>query len=157
MENTPGTSASVSGRIPRDADTGRKAPALHPIRILLVEDDPEAADLVRIGLNEDSADPINVEWSPTIAYAINRLSEPGIDAILLDLGMPELTGYLSFSVIEAAADPVIPVVILTADERPHVRQLAMARGASDYLVKGQSTPRQLRQTLRQAVQSNWLI
>jgi DNA-binding response OmpR family regulator len=157
MENDGGTTA-IGGAMPAGlADLKAGGEGLHPIRVLLIEDNEEAAVLVRIGLNEDPADPIHVEWSRTIVDGINRLKEPGIDAILLDLGMPELTGYMSFSVIEAAADPVIPVVVLTGDERPHVRALALERGASDYLLKGRSTSLQVRQTLRREVQKNWLV
>jgi glutamate dehydrogenase (NAD(P)+) len=157
MENDGGVMA-MRGAISAGPDDRKGGGVgLHPIRVLLIEDNEEAAVLVRIGLVEDPADPMEVEWSRTIVEGINRLKEPGIDAILLDLGMPELTGYLSFSVIEAAADPVIPVVVLTGDERPHVRALALERGASDFLLKGRSTARHVRETLRREVQKNWLV
>jgi DNA-binding response OmpR family regulator len=135
----------------------KKRAAATPIQVLLVEDDPDSAELMRIGLLEDSTDPFQVEWSPNLFNAMKRLTEPGIDAILLDLGMPELKGRLSYVAIEAAADPIIPVVILTGDDRSQIRRLTMERGASDFLVKGQSTARELRQTVRQAVQSNWVV
>ena len=134
-----------------------KRAAATPIQVLLVEDDPDSAELMRIGLLADSTDPFQVEWSPNLSDAMKRLTEPGIDAILLDLGMPELKGRLSYVAIEAAADPEIPVVILTGDDRSHVRRLTMERGASNFLVKGQTNASELRQTLRQAVQSNWVV
>jgi len=145
---------SVCGPIP---DRQRGALTLHPIRVLLIEDDPDAAELLRIGLTQDPADPIGVEWSATITDAIKMLRESDVDAILLDLGMPELSGFLTFGAIEAAADPVIPVIVYTADESVITREAAMARGAVDYLVKGETNPRDLRRKLRQAVQSNWMI
>jgi PleD family two-component response regulator len=150
---------TLSARAPisREARDRKGSAVLHPIQILMIEDDPDAAELLRIGLTQDPADPIRVEWSPTISYAMTRLTESGVDAILLDLGMPELNGFMSFGAIEAAADPVIPVIIYTADESRETREAAMARGAVDYLVKGEITPRQIRQKIRQAVQSNWLI
>jgi CheY-like chemotaxis protein len=150
-------SPSVRVPISRDVRDRKCSSALYPIQVLLIEDDPDAAELLRIGLTQDPADPIRVEWSPTISYAMKRLTESGVDAILLDLGMPELSGYMSFGAIEAAADPVIPVIVYTADQSRDSREAAMARGAVDYLVKGESTPLQIRQKLRQAVQSNWLI
>ena len=153
MEDARST-ASIYGSTP---DGQQGAASLHPIRVLLVEDDPDAAELLRIGLTQDPADPIGVEWSPTITDAMERLKEPDVDAILLDLGMPELSGFLTFGAIEAAADPVIPVIVYTADESVVSREAAMARGAVDYLVKGETNPRELRRKLRQAVQSNWMI
>jgi DNA-binding response OmpR family regulator len=121
----------------------------------LVEDDAEAAELVQIGLSEDSTDPFRVEWSQNLISAMNRLVDPGVDVILLDLGLPELTGYRTYRAIEAAADHRVPVVILTSDERVNIRQVTLEFGASDYLLKGQSTPGQLRRSLRNAVHRGW--
>jgi len=142
--------APVWKTIPHDLDPKQPAPAARPIHVLLVEDDPDAAALVRLGL-EDSSSPFRVEWSPNLLGAKSRLTKPGVDAVLLDLGLPELKGSLSYRAIEAAADQQTPVVILTSDDRPNVRRLTMAWGASDFLVKGQSTPSQLKTALYKAV------
>lgn len=151
MEDT--CTAPARKRIPFDLDPAQQVTeAPRPIRVLLVEDDPDAVELVRIGL-EDSTDEFRVEWSPSLTGAMNRLAKRGVDAILLDLGLPELTGYGTYRAIEAASVPRTPIVVLTADERAHVRELSMASGASDYLVKGQTTPVHLKRALRKAVKS----
>jgi CheY-like chemotaxis protein len=154
MELTCAT-ASVCEMTPLDLDPRQGSGVARPIQVLLVEDDPEAAELVRIGLFEDDTDPFRVEWTANLIEAMNRLVDPGIDVILLDLGLPELTGYRSYRAIEAAADHRIPVVILTSDDRPNIRQITMEFGASDFLLKGQSTPTQLRHALRSAVKRGW--
>jgi len=74
-----------------------------PIQVLLVEDDPDAAELVRMTL-EDCVDPFRVEWCRGLIEALRRLLEPGIDVILLDLGLPELRGHRSYCAIETAID-----------------------------------------------------
>ena len=124
-----------------------------PIRVLLVEDNEEAAALVQFWLAEDESDPIHVEWTKTVLDAMTRLAQPGIQVVLLDLGMPELSGHRSFRAIESVAGETVPVVILTADEGHVSRDLTLGFGASDYLVKHQTSPAQLRQALRNAVRN----
>jgi DNA-binding response OmpR family regulator len=121
------------------------------IQVLLVEDNREAADLVQIYLTEDEADRFRVEWTPNLRAAMSRLAEPGIDVILLDLGLPELKGYRSYRAIEAAAGEKLPVVILTSDDSSSSRDLTLGSGAAGYLLKHKSSPAQLRQALRNAV------
>jgi CheY-like chemotaxis protein len=80
---------------------------------------------------------------------IKILSKPGIDIILLDLGLPELDGYKSHTAISRSA-PHILIVILTTDERPVSRELTLSAGAADYLVKGEVSDYELRRAIRVA-------
>jgi DNA-binding response OmpR family regulator len=122
-----------------------------PVQVLLVEDNPEAAWLVEISLKADQGQQFRVEWSQNLLEAMTRLTKPGIEVILLDLGLPELNGYKSFRAIEAAGDSKVPVVILTSDDRSVSRDLTMGFGASDYLLKNRISPDQLRQALLNAI------
>jgi DNA-binding response OmpR family regulator len=122
-----------------------------PIQVLLVEDSAEAADLVRAYLAEDGANPFRVEWVCNLVDAMARLSQPDLDVVLLDLGLPELSSYKSYRAIDAAAGPRLPVVILTSDDRSVSRDLTLGFGASDYLLKQESSPTRLKQALRNAV------
>jgi DNA-binding response OmpR family regulator len=122
-----------------------------PVQVLLVEDNEEAAWLVQICLTQGEGEQFRVEWSQNLLEAMTRLAQPGIEVVLLDLGLPELTGYRSFRAIEAAADGKVPVVILTSDERSVSRDLTMGCGASDYLMKNRISPEQLRQALLDAI------
>jgi DNA-binding response OmpR family regulator len=122
-----------------------------PIHVLLIEDDPEAAELVRIRLSTDADRTFNVEWRRSLLDGMGRLVDPGIDIVLLDLGMPELRGYQSYQAIALVAGTNIPIVILTADDSRLTRDLIMEFGAADYLVKSQCTPDQLMQALHKAL------
>jgi DNA-binding response OmpR family regulator len=122
-----------------------------PIQVLLIEDEEEAAELVQIRLTEQENEQFRVEWSPNLREAMDRLQQPGIDVILLDLGMPELSGYKSYRAVRASAGRKVPIVIWTADDRSVSRDLTLGFGAADYLVKQQSSPARLRQALRNAV------
>jgi DNA-binding response OmpR family regulator len=121
-----------------------------PIQVLVVEDDADAAALLQVHLMEED-DPFSVEWSQNLIDAVNRLARPGIDVIVLDLGLPELSGYKSYRVIEAASGYKLPVVIFTSDDSNVSKDLTLGLGAAGYLLKQKSSAAQLRQALRNAV------
>lgn len=122
-----------------------------PITVLLIEDNPDQADLVKHDLSAEGDTGYRVEWVPTLLDGMKCLAEPGIDVVLLDLGLPELEGYKSHTAIRRSA-PQVPIVILTADERAVSRELTLSAGAADYLIKGEISGLQLRQSLRAALQ-----
>jgi two-component system, OmpR family, catabolic regulation response regulator CreB len=122
-----------------------------PIQVLLVEDSAEAAELVQVYLMDDESKTFRVEWACNLVDAMKRLAQPGLDVVLLDLGLPELNSYKSYRAIDVAAGPRIPVVILTSDDRSVSRDLTLGFGASDYLLKQESSPARLKQALRSAV------
>lgn len=96
----------------------------HRIRVLHIEDNPEQAMLIRMQLTANETDPFSVEWIPTVLEGTQRASKPGVDVVLLDLGMPELVGHRTHTAIRAAS-PDVPIVILTGDDRSISRELAM--------------------------------
>jgi len=125
------------------------------IHVLLVEDDAEMADLVKINLRRSMDDDPNpsfdIAWAASLVEATIRLGQPGIDVVLLDLGLPELKGYKTYRVIQSASGYVVPVVILTSDERSISRDLTLGFGAAAYLLKRQSSTAQLKHALLDAV------
>jgi CheY-like chemotaxis protein len=121
-----------------------------PIRVLHIEDDPEHADLVNRWLTGDSLRTFNVEWVSELLQALERLAKPGVDVILLDLGMPELGGYKSHVAVRAVA-PNAPVVILTSDHRETSREFSLLAGVAGYLVKDRTSPGELRRAIRRAL------
>ncbi len=122
-----------------------------PVQVLLVEDSEEAAYLVQECLQGPAGDRFRVEWTQTVLEAMARLALPGVEVVLLDLGLPELNGYRSFRAIDAAANCKVPVVILTSDDRSLSRDLTVGCGASDYLIKDRISPEQLRESLLAAI------
>lgn len=123
-----------------------------PIQVLLVEDNEEAAWLVRIYLTENQHGQFRVEWTQNLLQAMERLAQPGVEIVLLDLGLPELNGYRTFRAVEAATGGKVPIVILTSDDRALSRELTMGFGASEYLLKHRMSPDQLRQAILEAIQ-----
>jgi DNA-binding response OmpR family regulator len=122
-----------------------------PIQVLLVEDSPEAAWLVQATLQERQGEQFQVEWAETLYQGMKRLAVPGIEVVLLDLGLPELDGYRSFRAIQSAMGRKVPVVILTSDDRVLSKDLTLGYGAYDYLIKDRVSPFQLRASLSNAI------
>ena len=119
-----------------------------PIRVLVVEDDAETADLLHCHLTEEGDELFLPEWASGLVEAVIRLGQPGIDVVLLDLGLPESNGYRTYRTIKSLAGWALPVVIFTADDRSVSRD--RTAGADDYLLKQENSPAQLRQALRKA-------
>lgn len=122
-----------------------------PVQVLLIEDDEEAADLVQMGLMDSTDGHFRSEWSRNLVEALKRLAHPGIDVIVLDLGLPESSGCLSYRAIDAAAKHRLPIVIFTSDDRSESRTATLKLGASDYLLKQENSTSQLRRALRGAL------
>lgn len=105
--------------------------------LLVVDDHPIVregmAALLRHGLEGAS-----VHQAPALAEALHLLSrQPAISAVLLDLGLPGQSGVSAVSALRSS-HPALPVVVLSASERPDDVRRAMAAGARGYIPK--STP-----------------
>ena len=67
-----------------------------PTRILLVEDNPGDARLIREMLAEAEVQDFTVEWVTRLADGLERLDQDQIDLVLLDLGLPDSRGLDTF-------------------------------------------------------------
>jgi len=105
------------------------------IRLLLVEDNPGDADLVREMLDSTSEAKFELSHVDRLADGLALLAGGGFDAVLLDLGLPDSTGLVTFYGLHAAV-PWIPVVVLTGSLDSETGIQAVAAGAQDFLVKG---------------------
>jgi DNA-binding NtrC family response regulator len=127
-----------------------------PIKVLLVEDDPEQAHLLQEMLNIGQLAPLRVEHADCLSTALKRLAQIDIDVILLDLSLPDSWGCDTFSKVHVQA-PDVPIVVLSglSAEIPAVR--AVQNDALDYLVKGQVDVNLLMQAIRRAIESEWAM
>jgi CheY-like chemotaxis protein len=122
-----------------------------PIKVLLVEDDPDAAAYTTAQVSQDQGDIFQVEWKSNLLNAIGRLAKPGVDVVLLDLGMPDLSGYKTHRAIKSAVPKAVPIVILTADDSKDSQDIAKLQGAANYLIKHCTSSVELRKALYEAV------
>ncbi|MGB8992760.1 MAG: PAS domain S-box protein [Desulfobaccales bacterium] len=122
-----------------------------PIKILLVEDNPGDARLIREMLAEAETGSFTIEWVPRLSDGLERLSQGEIDLVLLDLGLPDSQGLDTFSQAYAHA-PEIPFVLLTGLDDETLALSAVRQGAQDYLVKGETDGNALFRAIRYAAE-----
>lgn len=103
-------------------------------KVLLVEDNPGDARLIRESLAETKGDPFDLEIADRLAPALRRLSNGGIDALLLDLGLPDSKGQETFDQAKAQA-PTVPIIVLTGLGDEAVALKMVQDGAQDYVAK----------------------
>jgi diguanylate cyclase (GGDEF)-like protein/PAS domain S-box-containing protein len=104
--------------------------------VLLVEDNPGDARLLREMFNEQGAHDTELMHVECMSDAEKHLSEHAVDIILLDLGLPDAQGLEAVRRARVAA-PRVPLVVLTGLDDEALAAQAMQEGAQDYLVKGQ--------------------
>lgn len=121
------------------------------LKVLLVEDNPGDALLVREALSESAPTTLRLEHADSLSAASARLERDGIDVVLLDLSLPDSAGLNGFAKLRAKA-PALPIVLLTGLDDERLAAEAIARGAQDYQIKGQVTGQMLSSILRYAVQ-----
>src|ERR1035441_9035179 len=91
------------------------------ISVLIIEDNPGDARLVQEALKGTSDPAYRVEWVDRLSSGLARLADGGIDAVLLDLGLPDSQGLAALPLIRDLA-PQLPVVVLSG---ANDEQLAM--------------------------------
>ncbi|MFG0330337.1 MAG: PAS domain S-box protein [Phycisphaerales bacterium] len=121
-------------------------------RILLIEDNPADARLIRAFLDEIATDCAELTHVTSIEDAETIVREHGWPhVILLDLGLPGSRGLETFrqaSRLHAQA----PIVVLSGLDDEEVALEAVHSGAQDYLVKGRVSAEMVWRTIRYAIE-----
>ncbi|MBV7535395.1 response regulator transcription factor [Duganella sp. sic0402] len=116
---------------------------MNPVdRILLVEDDPRLAEMLTEYLGQSG---FRVTHAPTGRAAMDHIAGAGIDAVILDLMLPDMDGLDVCRQLRATSD--VPVLMLTARGDAIDRIVGLEIGADDYLPKP-FEPRELLARLR---------
>lgn len=101
------------------------------MRILLVEDDPQLGDGLTVGLRQSG---FAVDWVRDGQAADHALAVETFDLVVLDLGLPRLSGMEVLNRLRARGQE-LPVLILTARDATGDKVAGLDAGADDYLVK----------------------
>jgi len=120
-------------------------------RVMLVEDSPADARLVREALAEHPAFSFQVAHFLRIEQALKFLERDVVDVALLDFQLPDVDDLDGLTRLVAAA-PNLPVVMLTGMDDEELGLRLVQHGAQDYLVKGSVDGAMLVRTLRQAIE-----
>lgn len=129
-------SGAVQGRLAIDAAASLpRMPALQGLRVLAVDDDPDALQLVREILESTGAE---VTVASGAVEALRLIGELRPTALVADLAMPHMDGIALIARVRASEDPAIRDVralALTAYARPEDRARALHAGFTAHLAK----------------------
>jgi len=126
-----------------------------PTHVLLIEDNPGDADLVRLRLVECKS-AVDVNCAGRLSDGLASLAKDVPSVVLLDLNLPDSRGAETFrKVLEQA--PNVPVVILSGQDDEALALKALHQGVQDYLLKGSLTSAGLDRALRYAVERQALL
>jgi diguanylate cyclase (GGDEF)-like protein/PAS domain S-box-containing protein len=105
-----------------------------PYRILLIDQDSADAEMVRAALGRRAEPRYSLESVGLLSAGIERLKEGQIDAVLLDLFLPDCQGLETFERLWQVA-PDLPILIVCRPGDESLAMRALERGAQDYLLK----------------------
>ena len=119
---------------PAAAPRSEELPGLHGLRILLVDDEPDALEVVSTALEEMGAEVASV---PSAADALAALHRSGADVLVADIGMPEEDGYSLIQKIRNLEGDLgrLPAIALTAYAGEADRRRALDAGFQIHLPK----------------------
>jgi signal transduction histidine kinase len=105
------------------------------VKLLLIEDSPDDAAVIREALSEASDAHYEMEWANRLSAGLEALTRQAFDLVLVDLDLPDSQG-LDTVVRAHTHAPSVPLIVLTARDDQALAVQALQRGAQDYLVKG---------------------
>src|SRR6476660_2756250 len=104
-------------------------------KVLLIEDNPGDARLIREMLSEEPESPFSLHTADRLQHGLEQLSAGETVLVLLDLSLPDSFGLETFAKVYAHS-PTVPIIVLTGNDDQTVALRAVKGGAQDYLVKG---------------------
>ena len=116
-------------------------------RVLVYEDNVMDANLIRRFLQANGVQSSNIVTTDVMLNAMDVLSKEKVDLCLTDYYLAQNTG---FDLMDEAKrrDINVPFIMLTAIEDPSLDEGALARGAYDFIIKGDMTVEGLERTIR---------
>lgn len=126
-----------------------------PNYVLVIEDNPGDADLVKLRLVESKSD-VDVSCVTRLADGLRSLGQEPPSVVLLDLNLPDSYGADTFRRVLTQA-PGVPVVVLSGQDDEELAVKAVHQGVQDYLVKGDFDSKQLARAIRYAVERQSLL
>jgi CheY-like chemotaxis protein len=133
-----GRGAATAGAVREPAPVGTAdgpAASLEGVRVLVVDDDADARELVRYILASQRAE---VTAAGTVARALEVMRSQAVDVLVSDLAMPEGDGYDLIRAVRELPPQYggrVPAVALSALVRPVERERALAAGYDVHLPK----------------------
>ncbi len=121
------------------------------ISVLIIEDNPGDARLIKEMLKESTQYNINLIEHGTLSKGLEELIKNEIEVILLDLNLPDCSGLNTISIIHEKVKN-IPIIILTGRDDELLAIQSLKLGIQDYLVKGKIDPILLERSIMYAIE-----
>jgi len=108
------------------------------IKVLLIEDEKEVAELYRLKLSLDGYEVITAENGEE---GLERAFSEKPDLIFLDIKMPKMDGFEALKKLRSNEKTKnVPILILSNFDEQELIEKGMTLGANEYLIKSQFTP-----------------
>jgi len=127
-----------------------------PINVLLVDRDEDTLDELEAGLSVSHAGVLQLEWVGELSQALARLTQGGLDAVLLTLDLPDSEGMVTFERAYAFA-PDVPILVMANEADEEEAFSTVQAGAQDYLVKNEVGPSLIVRSVRHAIERHRLF
>ena len=118
--------------------------------ILLIEDSPADKAMIE-GFLAESGIRYELYHTETLYEGTNLLQKTNIEIVLLDLNLPDSSGFKTLTTYMERA-PQVPVIVVTAINNEIIGNQSVKAGAQDFLIKGQLDSRQFGRSLRYSLQ-----
>ena len=119
------------------------------IRVLIVEDNPGDAALIRRSLRSVKSREFQISHANRLSSALEYIHR-SLDVVLLDLNLPDSNDLETLQRLRAS-EPHLPIIVVTGIEDRRKAVEALANGAQDYLVKGHADGRLLERAILRCV------
>lgn len=126
-------------------------PTTRELNLLLVEDNPGDASLVRAYLAENLSHACAVTHVTSLAAAVEHLKSSHPDLVLLDLSLPDSRGLETFRQVNQQA-PQVPIIVMSGVDDEDLAALTVHEGAQDYLPKTGLDGRLLGRSIRYSME-----
>lgn len=126
------------------------------IKVLLIEDNPDDARLIYEMLIGKRGGGFALETRDRLSTGLERLTQGGVDVVLLDLSLPDSSGFDTFRAVRERTGNV-PILLLTGLDDEVFAVAAVHEGAQDFLNKDQVSEYVLTRAIRYAIERNNLV
>jgi diguanylate cyclase (GGDEF)-like protein/PAS domain S-box-containing protein len=121
------------------------------LTVLLIEDRMPEVDYIREILSQVQSCHFSITHADRLDMGLEMLEQMHVDVLLLDLCLPDSTGYVTFQTAHNSF-PAVPIILITNINDETLAARAVREGAQDYLIKRKMDSELLSRAIRYAIE-----